>query len=191
MKHAKPILIACILSSLLLSGCKTKNRAVLETPDTYPLPVEVYIPEDKNYKKETKGDMVHPEVADAIVKEARRWIGTKYKYGGDSRKGTDCSGMVWAIYQKVADIKLPRNSVKMFEYCTPLSRPQLSPGDLVFFNTAGNGTRVGHVGIYIGDNSFIHASTSKGVRISTFDEPYYAKTYNRGGRVPGIRTKKR
>lgn len=184
----KPIILVCLAGALLLGGCKSKSRAVLETPDTYPLPIETGIPEKP--KKEGRGERVHPEVADAIIREARRWIGTKYKYGGCTRKGTDCSGLIWTIYQDVVGIKLPRNSVKQFEYCTPLKREQLSPGDLVFFNTAGNGTRVGHVGIYIGDNSFIHASSSKGVRISTFDEPYYARTYNRGGRVPGIRLAK-
>ncbi|MBD5164036.1 MAG: hypothetical protein HDT09_04980 [Bacteroidales bacterium] len=187
----KPIILVCITGALILGGCKSKSRAVLETPDTYPLPIE-YTPVEKPSKpgKGQRGERVHPEVAQAIIKEARRWIGTKYKYGGYTRKGTDCSGLVWTIYQDVAGIKLPRNSVKQFEYCIPLSREQLSPGDLVFFNTAGNGTRVGHVGIYIGDNSFIHASSSMGVRISTFDEPYYARTYNRGGRIPGIRTTK-
>ncbi len=182
----KPIIFVCLVGAMLLGGCKSKSRAVVETPDTYPLPIESSRP-DKPVK-EGRGVRVHPDVADAIVAEARRWIGTKYKYGGYTRKGTDCSGLVWTIYQDVADIKLPRNSVKQFECCTPLRREELSPGDLVFFNTAGNGTRVGHVGIYIGNNSFIHASSSKGVRISTFDEPYYARTYNRGGRVPGIRT---
>lgn len=187
----KPIILVFIAGALVLGGCKSKSRAVLETPDTYPLPIEERLGDTSTKPGKGKhGERVHPEVADAIVKEARRWIGTKYKYGGHTRKGTDCSGLVWTIYRDVAGIELPRNSVKQFEYCIPLSREQLSAGDLVFFNTAGNGTRVGHVGIYIGDNAFIHASSSRGVRISTFDDPYYAKIYNRGGRVPGIRTSK-
>ncbi|MBD5182473.1 MAG: C40 family peptidase [Bacteroidales bacterium] len=190
MKLSRPIIFTFIFASLLVSSCKSKSRVVLETPDTYPLPVMTERP-TRPGKNNNKGTMVSPEVADAIVKEARRWIGTPYRYGGTTRKGTDCSGLVWTIYQDVAGIKLPRNSVKQFEYCIPLTREQLSPGDLVFFNTAGNGTRVGHVGIYIGNNSFIHSSSSKGVRVSTFDEPYYAKTYNRGGRIPEIPTKSR
>lgn len=174
----KRIIFPFLTVLLLLTGCKSKSKAVLETPDTYPLPIEASKPKTKPDSKRS--------LRDAIVEEAHRWVGTPYKYAGTTRQGTDCSGMVWAIYRDVAGIAIPRNSVKQFEYCRPLQRKELRPGDLVFFNTAGNGTRVGHVGIYIGNESFIHSSSSRGVRISTFDDPYYAKIYNRGGRVPEL-----
>ncbi len=119
----------------------------------------------------------------AIVKEAKRWIGTPYAYSGKSRKGTDCSGMVMTIYENVTGIKLPRNSAKQSEFCTRIDKKNLLPGDLVFFATGKSKNRISHVGIYIGNGNMIHASTSRGVTINNIEEQYYRKTYICSGRV--------
>ena len=84
-----------------------------------------------------------------IVKEARKWIGTPYRYAGNNRSGTDCSGLTMELYRNVYGIKLPRSSAGQQEFCKHISRDQLEPGDLVFFATSGNRSRVSHVALYI------------------------------------------
>lgn len=121
--------------------------------------------------------------AKALIKEARQWLGTKYAYGGHSRKGTDCSGMVMEVYGKVCDIKLPRSSAEQQRYCKEVKRKDLKAGDLVFFATGKSKSRVSHVGLYIGDGEMIHASASRGVIVSRLDEKYYDRNYHSSGRV--------
>lgn len=124
--------------------------------------------------------------AELVVAESRRWLGTPYRYGQQTRqKGTDCSGLVMEVYRKVLDIKLPRSSREQRQFCSSVGRNSLSPGDLVFFSSSGPRGNVNHVGIYIGSNSMIHASTSRGVVVSSLDERYFASRYHSAGRVPG------
>ena len=125
-------------------------------------------------------------VADRIVSEAYNWIGTPYKYGGQSKRGTDSSGLVVEVYSKVAGLKLPRSSREQQAWCRPISRGNLCAGDLVFFASKAGGSRVGHVGICIGDNRIIHASASRGVIVSNLSEDYYRRHYHSSGRVEGI-----
>ena len=115
-------------------------------------------------------------------------IGPPYKYGGESRKGTDCSGLTMVVYRDVAGIKIPRNSGKQQEFCSRISRNALSPGDLVFFSSSRKGS-VSHVGIYAGSGKFIHASSSRGVILSSLDEDYYRRHFHSAGRVPGTQAK--
>ena len=120
-----------------------------------------------------------------IVEEAMTWRGTPYKYGGYHKgKGTDCSGMVLSVYEKVTGKKLPRNSAKQAEFCKKLKAKEVNPGDLVFFATGKDASKISHVGIMIDDDRFIHASTQKGVVISEMSTPYYQRTFKMFGRVP-------
>ena len=130
---------------------------------------------------------VEPSTGHHLVDEARKWLGTRYRYGGDSRKGTDCSGMTMQVYKKVTGIKLPRDSRSQQSFTKRIKRNDLTPGDLVFFASKAGGSRVGHVGIYIGGGEFIHASSSRGVIISSLDERYYTNHFHSAGRVPGIK----
>lgn len=116
--------------------------------------------------------------------EAAGWVGTPYRAGGITKKGTDCSGLTYSIYREVYQKQLARSSADMYEQnCVRIRRKSnLKSGDLVFFRTAGT-RRITHVGIYLKDNCFIHASTTKGVQINRLDEPYYRKTFYRSGRV--------
>ncbi|MBQ9077896.1 MAG: C40 family peptidase [Muribaculaceae bacterium] len=124
--------------------------------------------------------------ADDLVKEAKKWLGTKYSYGGSSRKGTDCSGMVMMVFKDVCGIKLPRSSASQQQYCKSIKRKELKAGDLVFFATGKNKKRVSHVGLYIGNDEIIHSTTRKGVIISNLDEKYYLRTFHSCGRVPAL-----
>ena len=118
-----------------------------------------------------------------LIKEAKSWIGTKYKYGGHSREGTDCSGFVLQVYKAVYDLKLPRSSKEQYTFCKKISKNKMRVGDLVFFATGKSKDMVSHVGIYIGNNEFIHASSSKGVVISNLDQNYYVRTFVSAGTV--------
>jgi cell wall-associated NlpC family hydrolase len=109
------------------------------------------------------------------------WLGTPYKYSGETRQGTDCSGMVMAIYKEVYKKDLFRSSMDQMKNVTLIKKEELRTGDLVFFKI--NGDKVSHVGIYIGENKFIHASTQRGVVINSLEEEYYKKWFFAGGRV--------
>ncbi|WP_304731185.1 C40 family peptidase [Paramuribaculum intestinale] len=116
-----------------------------------------------------------------LLEEARRWMGTSYRYGGSTRSGVDCSGLTSQIFVNALQIKLPRSSAQQSEYCRRIDRSELMEGDLVFFRTGSKG--VSHVGMYVGDGRIIHSSTSRGVIVSSLDESYYRRTYHSSGRV--------
>ena len=124
--------------------------------------------------------------------EAKRWLGTPYRYGGTEKgKGTDCSGLTMTVYHSVLGLKIPRNSAEQQKFCAPLKRNELQAGDLVFFSSAKGRGRVSHVGLYVDEGIFIHASSSRGVIASSLDENYYATHYHSSGRVPGIKKSKK
>ena len=110
------------------------------------------------------------------------WWATRYRYGGTSKKGIDCSAFTSLLVSTVFAVKLPRTAREQYQECEKLNREELEEGDLVFFNTRGG---ISHVGVYLGDNYFVHASTNNGVTINTLDETYYNRRFIGGGRVPG------
>lgn len=113
---------------------------------------------------------------------AAEWIGTPYRSGGHTQKGTDCSGMTGEIYRKVYHMRLPRSTSEQMKACRKVSRRELKEGDLVFFHNGKSRKKVTHVGIYLKDGYFVHASTSQGVIVSHLDEAYYRRCWLRGGR---------
>lgn len=116
--------------------------------------------------------------------ESSKWIGTRYRAGGTSHRGVDCSGLVCQLYQKVYRKKLERNSDdQRKENCRKVSKRNLQEGDLVFFHNGRRKRTATHVGIYLKDNKFIHASTSSGVIVSSLNEAYYRRCWMQGGRV--------
>jgi len=107
-------------------------------------------------------------------------IGIDYKYGGTTTSGFDCSGYTGYVFEKLG-IDLPRRSVDQATVGVKVAKNELRPGDLVFFNTDGKG--ISHVGIYMGDGTFSHSSSSRGVSISRMDDSYYSKRYVTARRV--------
>jgi len=112
--------------------------------------------------------------ASDLVAVAERFLGTPYRYGGDTERGMDCSGMVWRVVKEAWDVELPRSSSAMAQLGMPVSRGELQADDLVFFATSG-GRRISHVGIYGGDGRFIHSSTTQGVEWNTLEEGYWRR----------------
>jgi murein DD-endopeptidase / murein LD-carboxypeptidase len=108
------------------------------------------------------------------------WIGTPYRFGGSSKNGIDCSAFTKELYSQVFNMDIDRNSRDIFSMVSPVKRDELQQGDLVFFKI--HSRRISHIGIYLGNNRFAHAS-SKGVAISSLDDAYYNRYFYRGGRM--------
>lgn len=128
--------------------------------------------EDKSYKL--------PQLADSILSHGLSLVGTRYRYGGSSVKsGFDCSGFIGYLFKEELGMQLPRSSREMINIDAPLvARDELEPGDLLFFSTNGR-NRVSHAGIYMGDNQFIHSSSSRsgGVRVDSLEDRYWSRTF--------------
>lgn len=155
-----------LLSTLIICGvlfsCKTKK--------------EFSINSKKNFSE------LHAlQINKSLSKEIQEWLGVKYRYGGNDKKGVDCSGFVNAIYREVYNTQLSRTSKSIYNECEKVKNKSLREGDLVFFNYDGKG--ISHVGIYLQNDKFVHASSSKGVVISSLDHPYNQKHFVGGGRV--------
>lgn len=114
---------------------------------------------------------------DAFVRD---WEGVPYKYGGTNKSGVDCSGFVGVLYRDVYNKNVPRTTEGLARSSKPLDRKELAEGDLVFFDIQGK--KKSHVGVYLRNDQFVHASSSKGVIVSSLTNPYYQKAFSSGGR---------
>ena len=120
---------------------------------------------------------------DEILRTALAYRGVRYRYGGMSSRGFDCSGFVAKVLLS-QNFDLPHNAAALFNRGKKVERGNLRPGDLVFFRTRGKRLRISHVGIYLGEGKFIHASSGKGsVRVDTLLTGYYARRYAGARRV--------
>lgn len=108
------------------------------------------------------------------------WWAVRYRYGGTTKKGVDCSSYTGQLLTAVYGFTVPRTAREQFRVTQRISRDELAEGDLVFFNTRGG---VSHVGLYLGNGYFTHSSSHSGVTINSLDEDYYSKRYIGGGRV--------
>ena len=127
--------------------------------------------------------IIAPETA--LADQALDFLGTNYKYGGESPSGFDCSGLVWYVANETLGLKLPRTAADQAKLGTKVARAELQRGDLVFFNTMGR--RYSHVGIYLGGGEFVHAPSSGGkVRVEKLATRYWNTRYNGARRISDL-----
>jgi lipoprotein Spr len=117
-----------------------------------------------------------------LLLQMEKWFGTQYCFGGSTDSCIDCSSFTQVILRDVYNIKIPRNSQQQFDASTKIEPENLKEGDLVFFNTVSASMIITHVGVFVCNNKFVHASTSKGVTINDLSEKYFAKAFRGAGR---------
>lgn len=156
----------------------TRIRAEEETEDDRKVDVEKVRkrltpaqPGKREYSNRTPSGLDR----DRLLLDVVSYLGTPYRYGGNTKEGIDCSGFTAKVYESGAEKQLPRSAKGQFTVGSPVAKSQLAFGDLVFFNTTGR--RPSHVGIYIEDDLFAHASVTRGVTFSSLESTYYRKRY--------------
>ncbi|VXC00866.1 conserved hypothetical protein [Flavobacterium sp. 9AF] len=191
--------ITLLFLSILLVSCKTQSNIVTSKQEAIDKGMYSYSKEEQpsikdfeneaqnNYDETTyiKVSKSENETANNIVDEALKNLGVKYKTGGTTKTGMDCSGLVFSSFGSY-DITLPRTSVDMSKHGEMISTREAQPGDLIFFKTNGKNT-INHVGIIVevlpNEIKFIHSSTQKGVIVSSTSDAYYGKTFTQINRV--------
>lgn len=168
-----PLILLLILT---MPGCRSQREA-RRTPATEAIDSAFYTTYSQRLGYRLSGTE-DPQ----LIREVSSWLGTPHRYGGTTRQGADCSGFVIEVFRVVYQTSLPRSSAEMASRTRNIGKSQLQEGDLVFFRTSG-GRKVSHVGIYLSNNKFIHASSSRGVIVSDLGEPYYVRTFAHGGRI--------
>lgn len=117
-----------------------------------------------------------------LYEKIEEWWATRYCLGGSTKQCIDCSAFTAVIAKDVFNIVLLRTAQQQYENSTPISKEELTEGDLVFFHTSSR-REVTHVGVYLQNNKFVHASTSQGVMISDLNDPYWKSKYYASGRI--------
>ncbi len=164
----RPLLFIFLLIALSFSSCKSSKNKPVKKPSRQTTHVET------------------SKQARSIIDHAKKFKGVKYKYGGTSKKGMDCSGLVYTSFKANA-ITLPRTTSDLSKTGDWVDLKKVAPGDLVFFATRKNSRKVNHVGIVTyarpGHVEFIHASTSKGVIVSSLAEKYWYFAFVQARRI--------
>lgn len=164
---------------LVLASChSTKQTASRWEDDIYAKPVV-----SQQIKSDSKRQPDVNDVRQKVTDAACSWIGVPYRYGGDTRSGVDCSGLVCMAFQSGAGIRLPRSSVEQADYCSKIARDKARAGDLMFFTNKKGGGRINHVAIYLGNDQVVHSTTSRGVIISSLNEEYWRTHFHSCGRI--------
>jgi murein DD-endopeptidase / murein LD-carboxypeptidase len=163
--------------SFLLFSNIAISQSVANTPDSSSIQKK-YL---KEYYTQLFGFSIDTIKNPNLYCTIEEWLDTRYRYGGHNKGGIDCSGFVKAVLDSAYKIQLDGGSGSLYQQVVPLETENLKEGDLVFFKIKKK--RISHVGIYLGNNKFAHASTELGVIISDLNEPYYKKRYYKGGRL--------
>jgi cell wall-associated NlpC family hydrolase len=108
------------------------------------------------------------------------WYGTRYRFGGTTKKGIDCSSFTQKLYAQAYGLEIPRTAVTQYAACKRIRKEELQEGDLIFFHTTRRG--ISHVGVYLGNDRFVHASSSRGIVINNLTDSYYVNAYRAAGR---------
>lgn len=173
--------IAVMVVALLLHSCSSSQRFSSNGRACPPSQDESSVTSKE--KKTTKplpllGESL-TSTQKRIVENAQDWLGVPYLWGGNTKRGVDCSGLVKNVYDEVG-INLPRTAQTQYDYSEKIKDNQRRTGDLVFFS---KGKKISHVGIYIGDGEIIHSASGKGVVRQSLSDSYLQSIYVGTGRV--------
>ncbi|WP_459212694.1 C40 family peptidase [Aquimarina rhabdastrellae] len=174
-------LLPYLLFIILLASCGSSKRVHQSSKKTTTKTKKVTSTSSKSTSKKTKATAksTSKKKIKSIINYAETFKGTRYKFGGTTKKGMDCSGLVYTSFKK-ENITLPRTSRAMSVKGKKISLSKVAPGDLVFFKTNKNKNVINHVGLVIstkGKVQFIHASTSRGVMVSSLSERYWRSNF--------------
>jgi lipoprotein Spr len=162
--------LPAMLLAVWLMGCGPSRKTVVHPPSSSSIPAN-----------ENLGLPVPAHANPRLVEAIAGWKGTPYLYGGNSKSGVDCSGLIGQIYPSVYGIRPPRTTAELYAGSVRVDRSKLQEGDLVFFRIET--VKPGHAGIYLWDSYFLHASTTRGVMVSNLQEAYWCKYFAGGGRL--------
>lgn len=166
-----------ILSFLLFASFGLKAQIAFNNPEENM--IRFY---QHNYYSQECGFTVPEEINTTLYDTIVNWLGTPYRFAGNSGHGIDCSGFVTVLYDRVYGKNLgARNSAEIYNLLEKIDKDDLKEGDLVFFRI-GRRRSVSHIGLYLGNDKFVHSSTSRGVIISDLNEPYYKRYFAGAGR---------
>lgn len=180
MRTPRPLLLACLIAAL--PGCASRTPVTHVAAPKQQLaaaPAKVAAPQPS--RPEANADNFGGTAMEVVL-YALGLLNIDYRFGGaNPESGLDCSGMVSYIYRQAASISLPHNAAQIAQLGREVERQQLEPGDLVFFNTRNK--PFSHVGIYIGDERFVHAPATNGqIKVSSLRNSYFASRYEGGRR---------
>jgi lipoprotein Spr len=176
LSRTKPLtcfLIICV-AAILASSCRSKKNLQAGVSNRERS-------EQKEYYAKKFGLSLDRESNLRLYSAIEEWYGVRYKYGSCSKRGIDCSCLVNELYREAYQCNTPRDTKGLYEKIRKIDRDELREGDLVFFKMTGR--KVDHVGIYLSDGKFVHASTQNGVMISSLREEHFKKAFKTGGRL--------
>ena len=177
-KNKSSVFYLAFIFVMIASSCHTKKKT------TSTLPEKTSVSKTNKIKNKYAGLI---NVDDSKIDNVKlysfidEWYGVPYKYGGKNKEGIDCSNFTSTLYLNVYSKPLTGTSSSIFDQCKVVSKSNLEEGDLVFFKIDGD--KISHIGVYLQNNKFVHATTKKGVMIDDLDEEYYKKYYYKGGRL--------
>lgn len=183
--------LVLILISAVLTSCGSSKKKIASNPNSVRVLAgnETDIPATPELTSDMSGHLEVPEMnplVKDIISTALSFNGTRYKYGGTTKRGMDCSGLIYISFQS-ADIPLQRTSAAMATQGDPITVGEVKKGDLLFFTTGGNKNRINHVGLVVDVNDdeirFIHATTSRGVMVSSLREGYWNHAFHHARRI--------
>ena len=167
LKKLFPALVLCVTTTIAGHACAFNLPSELTSLHDQSLTTQV---------SEAQPDTIKTK----ILAQYSQWKGTRYHFGGHSHSGIDCSALMQEIFRGSISMALPRTTGEQIRNGYQIAKASLKPGDLVFFKTSASSR---HVGVYVGNNEFIHASKIKGVTVSNLDNEYWQAHYETARRV--------
>lgn len=162
------------------AGCKSVLKILVFLLSTVVLGCSVMPTEQPSTSVAAKGDGAYSQTLAALNQQYQGWRAVPYKAGGLSKRGIDCSGFVYLTFRNQLGRPLPRTTKAQYANSRKISKSDLQAGDLVFFKT---GSKQLHVGIYLTEGRFLHASSSKGVMVSSLSNVYWHKNFLSARRI--------